>query len=171
MSDDVKRSAAVEQLLAYWRQSAVTRIRTVVVEQTELRCADELETARAAAAALDAAPRSENVLSNLGDLRTEVGTVLRQLALTMHRADALPPADYVEKPTVADWRGRAEWLAAVLTKTMARLEDEHLAHLRLAADGGAVARPPENVEDDPARSPSTATPRGAGSTARADGDT
>jgi hypothetical protein len=84
---------------------------------------------------------------DLAALRTEIGTVLRQVELTAHRADALPPAHYSEKPTIADWRERVTWLVSVLKRTSDALEAEHLNPLRAAAG----VHPPQDQAEEPPR--------------------
>lgn len=54
-------------------------------------------------------------------LRQEIALVLKQVEMTCHRADALPP-NYQTKPTIPEWRERVTWLVSVLTRVAALLD-------------------------------------------------
>lgn len=80
----------------------------------------------------------------LADLRTEIGTVLRQVEITESRA--ANAAFGREAPVTAeDWHERVTWLVSVLKQTWDAMEREHLAHLRAAA----TARPAPPLDWQP----------------------
>jgi hypothetical protein len=132
MTDPVRPELIAD--LRFFASGLAYRSRTPLehgVMKLLMDAATELESLAAASVPCAASP------ADLGKLRTEIGTVLRQVELTTHRADALPPATYSERPTIADWRERVTWLVDVLNATWKALELEHLAQLRTAAKWSA----------------------------------
>lgn len=72
--------------------------------------------------------------TDAADLRTEIGTVLRQVEITESRATN---AGFGREAAVTaeDWHERVTWLVSVLKRTRDAFEREHLAHLRAVAKG------------------------------------
>ena len=117
-------AASVEKQGTPWARGCALVLRQSACELRELN--GRLEVQRSARSPVTPRPH------DLADLRTEIGTVLRQVEITEARAQELPRTSFgvSNAVTAEDWRERAMWLVEVLKRTRDTLEWEHLAHLR-----------------------------------------